>query len=55
MEQGNCKIYNKTSGEYLKKIEVRVYSFQLAPLIGEGGREFLADGDVFYSVVDWES
>jgi hypothetical protein len=52
LQNGLCKVFNKIKNEFVKNIEMREYNFQFGPLIGEGGRNFLADGEVFFSVED---
>lgn len=55
LQNGACKVFNKNNNEFVKNIEMREYNFQLGELIGEGGRNFLADGEIFFSVEDWIS
>lgn len=55
LQHGECKLLNKVSNEFVRNIEMREYDYQIGELIGEGGRNFLADGEVFFSVEDWIS
>jgi hypothetical protein len=55
LQNGNCKVFSKKSGEYIRNIHMKHYSFKLGSLSGEGGRMFMIDGERFYSVEDWIS
>jgi hypothetical protein len=55
LQNGACRVFDKNKNGFVKSIEMQEYNFQLADLIGEGGRNFLADGEIFFSVEDWVS
>lgn len=55
LEYGECKVIKKINNEYIKKINMIKYGYQIGPLAGAGGRNFRIDEEVFFSVEDWIS
>lgn len=55
LEDGKCRVFNKSTTKFVKKLEVNSHGHQIGPLAGAGGRRFLADGEIFFEVEDWIS
>ena len=55
LEKGKCYVYNKSKECFVSDVEVQKYGMQIGPMAGSGGRNFLADKKVFFSVMDWIS
>ena len=58
LKQGKCLIQNKSTLEYIDKIEVETQTTGTSkrlPLSGWGRRRFSVDGEMFFEVTDWLS
>ena len=55
LQSGKCMIYDKKKYGPVASITVQTYSYYCGPLCGDGGRRFIIDGALLFTVNDWIS